>query len=412
MISKKIFNLAVSYIVVTLLYVVFLLIAKDSWFGGDETLPVSRIVDYNSTGSIFIWPCYWFLFSVITFHEASCLFSKKKAYFVNAILTFIFYVLSLKLCTAVGIFFCHKPNPIIVGYLPSVMYGRLAHMSVILIPCFYIAGAVVGVYTCRKFSKQSSRLASSGQGSVGCISTEKTDLTKEEPLKRKLPAIVDIFFYPTTTSGLLHTVAFWILPQLIVLFLPIFSLQLIAISIVFFYMCYFFMKCIRNSAAGEIRVATGVSTATTIGSEVTRTVGVFVSIIMCLIPYIIYLGDQCGGSFVMLLCYGNDTVAWILLGCGLFFIPIALLAVSVFNSISAINPIEWIVAISKTFFQYCGMILLFLAFNFFYIKLGSRLKTPLLSVHLYLAVYIYATMVEAHVLGRFYCRNSQKLNWK
>lgn len=253
------------------------------------------------------------------------------------------------------------------------------------------------------------------QSRADYISVSKSNLTKEEPPKRRLPSIIDVFLYPMSAPGLATVGVFWILSQLIVFLLPIHLIQSIATFIVACYMLYFFVKCVRNSAIGEIRIATGICVAIDISDAVVKTTGMIVSTIICwgpLVGYIIYKGHVDSLHFPHYRNYRTDIVVWMLCGYGFFFSPISLLAIAMLNSISALNPFLWITSISRTFFQYSSLLLSFLAIYFLDLILEHSLRRLLFSSLLFKVVDIYLMMVQAHLIGRFYYRNFQKLNWE
>ena len=106
---------------------------------------------------------------------------------------------------------------------------------------------------------------------------------------------------------------------------------------------------------------------------------------------------------------------------GVFFFPRGMLAVVMFDTSSAFNPILWIGSIFSTFFQYCGLVLLVggivLASQALagigepeearQMGIGARIQGAVFS-----CLLIYVVFVVAHLLGRFYWRYQEKLNWE
>jgi hypothetical protein len=98
-----------------------------------------------------------------------------------------------------------------------------------------------------------------------------------------------------------------------------------------------------------------------------------------------------------------------------------LLAVVMFDSSTAFNPVLWLGSIFSTFFQYCGLVLLVtgivLAFSVLtgigetedaeQIPIGTKILEAVFS-----CLLLYIVFVVAHLLGRFYWRNQEKLNWE
>ncbi len=97
-----------------------------------------------------------------------------------------------------------------------------------------------------------------------------------------------------------------------------------------------------------------------------------------------------------------------------------LLACVMFDSIYGLNPLLLIASIFSTFFQYCGLVLLITG-----IVLGFRAIptiqtdntqpetfTMIIIGGVFSAFLFYITFVVAHLLGRFFWRYQDKLNWE
>ena len=240
----------------------------------------------------------------------------------------------------------------------------------------------------------------------------------EKPPVRKLLWILDIFLYPTSMSGLINLGIFWILPILlgfIEKILPIPFIWGIASLIVAGYMYYFFMECIRDSASGGIRAPENIGRMPDMGDAVTQVMEIVASVVIFWGPLGVYLmykifWQSTGANSA----YDpkTDVIFWLLLGYGIFFFPMGLLALAMFNSTSAFNPLLWITSIFSTFFQYCGLVLLFCVLCWLVSRVIASFQQPLFSSYLFRAAFIYLAMVAAHLLGRFYYLNSKKLNWE
>ena len=93
----------------------------------------------------------------------------------------------------------------------------------------------------------------------------------------------------------------------------------------------------------------------------------------------------------------------------------ALLAMVLFDSFNALNPVLIIGSIFRTFSPYCGMILIFCGGALLFIKIGFRFHSfrllpavPFISR----ALQLYLMFVAAGLLGRFYRKYQEKLNWE
>lgn len=104
---------------------------------------------------------------------------------------------------------------------------------------------------------------------------------------------------------------------------------------------------------------------------------------------------------------------WGILAAGIFFLPMLLLAVVMFDTINALNPILIIASIFSTFFSYLGIVVQFCVPLLLLIGMNiASLKShdPLLSL-LVDAVGLYLMMIAACLLGRFFHNNEEKLRW-
>ncbi len=244
--------------------------------------------------------------------------------------------------------------------------------------------------------------------------------TKEiEPASRRnLPWFIDIFLYPTSAAGLTHLAIFAGVPFLIRLvglllgplaLVLLFPSRIIGI-LIGCYMCWYFAECVRDSAAGFVRAPEAFADAD-IGSMVWQWLYLGICYAIFGLP----------AAFYVSFANRTDTTFWILVAYGVFFFPMALLAVIMFDTSSAFNPILWIASILSTFFQYCGLVLMLagivLAFRAL-ISLGGTQAPGQIGIGasileaIFTCLLVYLVFVVAHLLGRFYWRNQEKLNWE
>jgi hypothetical protein len=107
----------------------------------------------------------------------------------------------------------------------------------------------------------------------------------------------------------------------------------------------------------------------------------------------------------------------ILLFLGVFFFPMTLLSVVMFDSYRGLNPLVIIRSIYRTIAPYCGIVLLLCVLWLPVVLIRKFIVTQVVTfranLYLYLprAVSIYLMLVGAHLLGRFYFRYQEKLNW-
>jgi len=241
---------------------------------------------------------------------------------------------------------------------------------------------------------------------------QAADQDLEPAGKRKLSWPIDIFLYPTSKPGLTN-LAIFLGPRLIIDVLDILlgeSATLLAFPslvidiLIGLYMIWYFAECIRDSAAGTIRAPEAFATVD-LGEMLSQAL----HISAC---YIFFIGPV---GFYHLYIHKTDTIFWLLLAYGMIFFPMGLLAMVMFNSTTAFNPILLIGSIFSTFFQYCGLVLILAALvlptmTTFQISPDTWVA-PILSFIVF-SVQIYLALVVAHLLGRFYWRHHEKLNWE
>ena len=173
------------------------------------------------------------------------------------------------------------------------------------------------------------------------------------------------------------------------------------------YMLYYFTECIRESAIGRCRAPDFWMHLTDSDKWdcISQLLLVLGCIAVCFCPVSVYY----------LVTKRTDLIYWLLLACSGFFFPMVLLAVVLFDSYNALNPILIIGSIFRTFLPYCGMVLLFYGGALLFMKIDSRLYSfrllpavPFISR----ALQLYLMFVAVGLLGRFYCKYREKLNWE
>lgn len=227
-----------------------------------------------------------------------------------------------------------------------------------------------------------------------------------------LPWFIDIFLYPFNLSGVIHLVGLWLLIFWVCPFvmahlglgteyIPVVYLLPIAYSL------YYFTECIRDSASGgrrahDLRDSPVKSDKWDYISQLITVVG---SIAVCFWPVAVYY----------IVTRRSDLIYWLILGCGGFFFPMVLLAVVLFDSFNAVNPILIVRSIFHTLLPYCGMVLFFYVGALLVMELDSPVNRfwllPLVPF-LLKVVQFYIVFVAVGFLGRFYRRYEGKLNWE
>ena len=240
---------------------------------------------------------------------------------------------------------------------------------------------------------------SMGWGSVG----------PETPPRRKLPWLIDLFFYPANIPGVIFLVIVILIPLIldILMFLLGIFAGLIAIPslilyvLVWLYSYWYLVQCIRDSGLGGIRAPNTIAETPGLAELLQSFVRILACLALCAAPAFFY--RRWTGR--------TDNIYWILIGFGAFYYPMALLAVGMFDSFAGLNPLIVIPSIFGTFFQYSALTILFAGVGLLFRKAKVGLLEGVLLYHLWRFLMLYLLMVAAHLLGRFYFRYQEKLNW-
>ena len=116
----------------------------------------------------------------------------------------------------------------------------------------------------------------------------------------------------------------------------------------------------------------------------------------------------------------TDNLFYYLLAAGAALFPISLLSVVMYDSVRGLNPVLLIKSILKTFFHYAGLVVVLWAGLFvigytriYFIKaFSANFVLFTLGVGIARFIKIYLLMVAAHLLGRYYYKNAERLNWE
>ncbi|MBW8038763.1 MAG: hypothetical protein FVQ85_02050 [Planctomycetes bacterium] len=259
---------------------------------------------------------------------------------------------------------------------------------------------------------------------------------QEETPTRELPWFIDTFLYPISKAGLTTMGVIIGVPLAMSLFVFLLGLVMLAFPPMFVFVAFFgiigwlirivvslfaywyFCECIRDSADGGIRAPETMATTPSIGEifwQFMKLVGCFIFFWAPLTAYVYSAGA--GGLFFLTGIEPVESefslsIAILLLAYAVFFFPMGLLSIVLFDSIAGLNPILIIGSILSTFFQYCGLILLFFAIGALSIISVAILPQFWLLRFFSNVTLLYMAMVYAHLLGRFYWRYQKKLNWE
>jgi phage FluMu protein Com len=272
-----------------------------------------------------------------------------------------------------------------------------------------------------------------------------------EPLpERKLPWYIDIVIYPTSKAGLTILGIFIGVPLLMEAFVQalflltgvfppffVFAVFFLVISLLInvvirLYRYWYLSECIRDSSEGQIRAPETVASTPGLWELISIYLKIFVCIIVLSAPMYFYLlkSKEIERSFgavfgftlfffwTMVTEVGRSGITFhILLFLAVFFFPMTLLSVVMFDSYRGLNPLLILSSIYSTIAPYCGMVLLLCVLWLPVVLIRKFIVTQVVSfqssLFLYLprAVSIYLMLVGAHLLGGFYWRYQEKLNW-
>lgn len=238
---------------------------------------------------------------------------------------------------------------------------------------------------------------------------------------RKLPWFIDVFCYPVSIPGLTILGIYVFTPVILSLTISALSavlgplsVLLMPLGLVFFiiniivsaYMFWYFGMCIHESAVGKVRAPETLSGG--IDEDIMEMALQLLRIVCCVFV--------CVGPGLTYYSITNrlDWICWLLLGCGVFFLPMALLAMVMFGSFSGLNPIIIVPSIFSTFLGYCLAVLALCVPVA--IAVGILVCLPKGSgtvvVFIMRGMFAYFALVAAHILGRFYYRNAGRLYWE
>jgi len=241
---------------------------------------------------------------------------------------------------------------------------------------------------------------------------EEESQVETEPFdERRLPWLIDIFLYPFSVPGLKSLAIFIGVPLLIDILGTILPIQLSCLFglvtmvihiVIFLYIYWYFVECVRDSADGGVRAPEGLGATPGLAGMFWQTVNVIGCLAVFFTPFVFY----------MLFAKRADIIFWLLLIYAVSLFPMGLLATIMFDSAIGLNPRLLVRSISSTFFPYCGLVLLFVTPVVLIGMLYAELQESRLWSFIIRSVVTYLVLVGAHLLGRFYWRYQDKFNWE
>lgn len=231
--------------------------------------------------------------------------------------------------------------------------------------------------------------------------------TSAEPKgPRRHPWPLDVLLYPTSTSGLVNTLVFvglLCLGGLAGLIRTPYMglLGLIGSFLVLAYALCYLSECVRDSADGGTRAPDNLTSIPDFKGALAQVQDILVTILVFAVP----------AGLTYWVRRRIDPVFWTVVACSAFALPMVLLSVVLFDSLSGLNPKTWLLSIGRAFLPYLGLVLV-LASTIALLVWGVQILASTLIGLLFSALLaIYTAMIAAHILGRFYFRNERSIGW-
>jgi len=227
--------------------------------------------------------------------------------------------------------------------------------------------------------------------------------------ERKLPWPIDILLYPFNMAGLITLAIVIVIPLLINLAAGLvgpfgFFILIpgaVVDGVIGAYFLWYVGQCIADSAIGGVRAPETIAQAPGIWDMITQIVRLLACIAVSLLPMLIY----------WLSVQRVDAVFWSLLAFAAALCPMTLLAVTMFDSIGGLNPLILLGSVFSTFLPYVGLVLVLGSMIFLIANVRGVLADYPLLGYTFGITERYLVLVAAHLLGRFYWRYKEKLNW-
>jgi len=227
--------------------------------------------------------------------------------------------------------------------------------------------------------------------------------------KRPLPWPIDILLYPLNKAGLLTLAVVIVIPLLIHLvgglLGPIGVIVLlpgtVVNTVIGAYYVWYVGQCVTDSALGGVRAPETIAQTPDLWDMIGQLYRIFACIVVAVLPVMFY----------RLIAQRTDVVYWSLLAFAAAIFPMALLAVTMFDSIVGLHPALLIGSALSTFLPYLGLVLVLGSAVFLLANVPDALfEYPLFGVAFGIGGR-YLILIGAHLLGRFYWRYQEKLNW-
>lgn len=239
--------------------------------------------------------------------------------------------------------------------------------------------------------------------------------TSDHPDEQRQRGPLDLLLYPfglTGTMTLVSIIGLAILLSLLGAVIPISLLFhswlfLMIDAAVTLYIGWYLAECVYDSAKGGTRAPEILDADTSIGNMWSRVPYLLAVYIIYGLPPVLY----------QLWIRQSDAVFWALAVWAVVFFPMGLLAMVMHDSVSALNPLFLLGSIRRVCCPYLGLLVSLAVMAGLFVVLPAMLAPApppgaVAAVNLIsLIAGAYGSFLFAHVLGRFYRRHRDRLDW-
>lgn len=241
----------------------------------------------------------------------------------------------------------------------------------------------------------------------------------ESVIQRRFPWPIDIFLYPANRSGLVILgviiVLRWFsiivirslggstpaLSPMVVIVMPLICISHIVKWILYVFFYWYLCECIHDSAEGGIRAP----------ETIHKTPGLWelLWLLRSVVCFVVFVAPVLAYYFST---RRTDVQFWIWFVYGVLLLPMSFLVFVMFDSLtSALNPVLLAGSIRSTFLPYCALELVFMTAGFLIITIVQDMDFTLIQKFIIHCAAMYLLVVTAHILGWFYNRYREQLNW-
>lgn len=228
--------------------------------------------------------------------------------------------------------------------------------------------------------------------------------------QRQFPWPLDILLYPANLAGLTFLAIVVVIPiflDLFLMYIPLLAgfifglLDFLFSVLIRLYAIWYYAECVHDSAQGGVRAPMALDMPDP-GTMLSR---------------ILYLIAVSGLFVAPVAIYGIwfsrfDAVFWGLAAWAVVFFPIGLLAMVINDSTSSLNPLFLLGSILRTFVPYLGLLLMIAMLVSLHVLIQGLLTgTSWFLDILGALIGTYSYLIMSHVLGRFYWRYRDRLDW-